>query len=94
MKKTLLLALCLLLLIAAFSFKSHNFIQTGFTNYYYFQGEKFFYSFKPDMLFVKFNQNYNAPAVEQILTRFGEIDASKTFSYNNRAFIKLKYLKQ
>src|SRR3990167_4974114 len=91
MKKTLLLALCISLLIASFTFKSHQVVQSKITNYYYFQGEKFYHSYKPDMVFVKFKQIQNAGSVEEIIGRFSEVDASKTFSYTDRAFVKLKF---
>ncbi|MCI0450222.1 MAG: S8 family serine peptidase, partial [Chlorobi bacterium] len=90
MKKTFTL-IVLLTILVVFSFKTHQQAPSRITEYYYFQGQKFYYSFKSDMIFVKFKQDFDSPQqIEQVLRTFPEIDASKTFSYNERAFVKTK----
>src|SRR5512143_54050 len=90
MKKTSILLICFLGLILVFSFKSHNTPKSGITNYYYFQGEKWYYDTRTDMVFVKFSPNFNPSQMSPALSLYPEIDIANIHIEEGNSFVPLK----
>jgi subtilisin family serine protease len=90
MKKIIILLTCFLVIVFIFSFKSHNTAGTSITDYYYFQGEKFYFDSRTDLVFVKIGSAVNNDRVRSVLTDFPEIDAQKVKIEDGRSFIPLK----
>lgn len=76
-----------------FLFLSHNTSVTnsGITNYYYYQGKKFYLQERTDMLFLKIKKDVSEDAARSELMRHPEIDLSfSTLKTGEDLFLKLR----
>ena len=94
MKKYLQIPVLLLCVVSfGFLFLSHNTTVTnsGITNYYYFQGKKFFLQERTDMLFLKVKKDASIDAARSELMRHPEIDlSSSNLKPGEDVFLKLR----
>lgn len=90
MKKIISLFAVLLSIVFIFSFIPKNSANLNVTNYYYFQGEKFYFDARTDMVFVLFNPNFNMSQIRSELSSYPEIDADNVHVEDGRSFIPLK----
>ncbi len=89
MKKTSILLIAIIGLALVFSFRTHNAVKTDITNYYYFQGEKFYYDARTDMVFVKFSPLFNEASMRSALSEYPEIDIANIHVSEGKSFIPL-----
>jgi subtilisin family serine protease/subtilisin-like proprotein convertase family protein len=89
MKKTSILLIVVITFAVVFSFRSHNTTKPDITNYYYFQGEKFYYDARTDMVFVKFSPNFNEAGMRSALSEYPELDIANFHVTENKSFIPL-----
>lgn len=60
-------------------------------NYYYFQGQKFYFQERTDVIFLKFNENLNLSSAKNILSKYPQIDLNRSqISTETDNFVKLK----
>jgi subtilisin family serine protease len=90
MKKIIILLICLSSIALVFSFKTHQQAATTVTNYYYFQGEKWFYDLRTDMVFIKSGESITTDRLRSALEDFPEIDNSKLAAADKIFFAPLK----
>ena len=93
--KTLFQSLFVLVLISAVFIFSYNPVQesqtaSGITNYYYYQGQRFYLNERTDMVFAQFKPGLTEQQARQRLQAFPEVDASKTIETNRANFIPLR----
>ncbi len=89
MKSISILLISILTIAFVFSFRSHNANVTSITDYYYFQGEKFYFDARTDMVFVKFNSSFDNNQVRSSLSEFPEIDVQRTSIEHDKSFVPL-----
>ena len=94
MKKYLQILVLLVCVVSfGFLFLSHNTSVTnsGITNYYYYQGKKFYLQERTDMLFLKIKKDVSEDAARSELMRHPEIDLSfSTLKTGEDLFLKLR----
>lgn len=94
MKKYLQLLVLLVCVVSfGFLFYSHNTAATnsGITNYYYYQGKKFYLQERTDMLFLKVKKDVQIDAARSELMRHSEIDlSSSSLKAGEDVFLKLR----
>lgn len=89
MKKIFILLISLLTIAFVFSFRSDNAAGSRITDYYYFQGQKFFFDARTDLVFVKFNRTFGSSQLRSSLSDFPEIDVQKTKIEDGMSFVPL-----
>jgi subtilase family protein/type IX secretion system substrate protein/CARDB protein/proprotein convertase P-domain-containing protein len=71
-----------------------NFTETGnnnITNYYYYQGHRFYLNQKTDMIFIKLKHEISKTDFESMISSIGTIPADYSFEKNDvRQFVKLR----
>jgi subtilisin family serine protease/subtilisin-like proprotein convertase family protein len=90
MKRIIILLIILLSIAFMFSFKSGDIARSEVTNYYYFQGEKWYYDTRTDMVFVKLNSGVTSSMLSSAISDVPEIDRQKVNVVENKSFIPLK----
>jgi subtilisin family serine protease len=94
MKKYLHLPVILVCVVSfGFLFFSHNTSvkNSGITNYYYYQGKKFYLQERTDMLFLKVKKNVSLESARSELMRHSEIDLSSSdLKTGEDVFLKLR----
>ena len=94
MKKYLQIPVLLLCVVSfGFLFLSHNTTVTnsGITNYYYFQGKKFFLQERTDLVFLKLKKDASIDAARSELMKHPEIDiSSSNLKPGEDVFLKLR----
>ncbi len=93
MKKYLQILVLLVCVVSfGFLFHTHNssFNNSGITNYYYYQGQKFYLQERTDMLFLKVKKDVSIDAARSELMRHPEIDlSSSALKPGEDVFLKL-----
>lgn len=87
--------LAILIAVTSFGFlffsETYMKSQSAVTNYYYYQGNKFYLQERTDMVFLKFKDNTTDNSAREILSRYSEIDISRSsINTTDDNFIKLK----
>lgn len=63
---------------------------TGIVNYYYYQGQKFYMQPRTDVVFLKFKNDLSENAAREVLSRYPQIDLSRSsVNLNDDNFIRL-----
>lgn len=89
MKKIFLLFSLSIILFLIFSFNPFNQSNSYLTNYYYFQGNKFYFDIRTDKIFIKFKEDITEEQSASILQQYPEINISRSFKEKQKMFATL-----
>lgn len=92
MKKYILILPAVMLAYSLFTYNSsYTFSSSKVTNYYYYQGNKFFLKERTDIVFLKFKKEITEQSARNVLSSFTEIDVpAQVQNVKDAEFVKLK----